>query len=180
MVSGEHLSRDHSASVQEVTAALISRTIDTSSAVLEALYSKPSVLLPHLQNGYLETVATVLTSPATPRQLIRPHVAFLLHHFIKAYPTTINTVVERCLWPFLLFTKARKKTSSAVWDIIESEDCSEEAAGFALLRGCLSVVRELERNYVAPHDEGAPDHGLQILVDIDIALANRIAGTPKY
>ena len=147
--------------------------------MLEALYSKPSALLPRVKNGYLEATATVLSSPATPRQLIRLHVTFLLHHFVEAYPSTTNVVVERCLWPFLLFTKARQKTSSAVWDILESEDCSGEVTDFQLLRGCLVVLRGLEQNAVASHDEGASDHGLQKLAIIDIALANRVAGPSK-
>lgn len=164
---------------QEISAALASRAVDTSSTVLEALYSKPSALLPHLKKGYLEATATVLSSSATPRQLIRLHVTFLLHHFVKAYPSAISVVVERCLWPFLLFTKAKQKTSYAVWDILESEDCSDEVADFQLLRGSLVVLRGLEQNAVASHDEGASDYGLQKLATIDIALANRIAGPFK-
>ena len=164
---------------QEIAAALISRTIDTSSTVLEALYSKPSALLPHLQKGYLEAIIVVLSSLTTPRQLIRLHLTFLSHHFINAYPSTVNIVVERCLWPFLLFTKAKQKTSSAVWDILESEDCSDEVTDFQLLRGCLATVRELEQNPVTSQDEGSSDPGLQKLAVIDVALANRIAGVLK-
>jgi len=162
-----------------VGAALLSRTIDTSSTVLEALYSKPSSLLPHLENGYIEAISAVLSSPATPRQLIRLHVTFLSHHFAREYPTTIKIVVERCLWPFLLFTKAKQKTSAAVWDILESEDCSDGLTEFQLLRGCLVVIRDLEQNFVATEDERTSDPVLQKLAAIDIALANRIAGILK-
>lgn len=162
---------------QEIGAALISRTIDTSSTVLQVLYSKPSILLPHLENGYLEAIAAVLSSPATPRQLIRLHVTFLSHHFVKTYPTTVKVVVERCLWPFLLFTKAKQKTSAAVWDILDSGDCGDDITGFQLLRGCLVVIRDLEENFVATQDQGDSDPGLQKLAAIDVALANRIAGT---
>jgi len=161
---------------QEIGAALTSRTIDTSSTVLEVLYSKPSALLPHLQKGYLEAIAAVLSSPATPRQLIRLHVTFLSHHFVKTYPTAVKAVVERCLWPFLLFTKAKQKTSAAVWDILDSEDCSDDLTEFQLLRGCSVIIRDLEENFVATQDEGDSDPGLQKLAAIDIALANRIAG----
>jgi hypothetical protein len=93
------------------------------------------------------------------------------------YTKNINAVVERCLWPFLLFTKARQKTSSAIWDILESEDCSDKVTDSKLLRGCLATVRDQEQNFVASQDEGAPDTVLQKLAAIDIALANRIAGT---
>lgn len=144
--------------------------------MLEVLYSKPSALLPHLKEGYLEAIAAVLSSPATPRQLIRLHITFLSHHFAKAYPTTAKVVVERCLWPFLLFTKGRQKTSSAVWDILDSEDCSDGLTEFQLLRGCLVIIRDLEENFVAIQDEGDSDPGLQKLAAIDVALANRIAG----
>jgi len=161
---------------QEIGAALISRTIDTSSTVLEVLYSKPSALLPHLEKGYLEAMVAVLSSPATPRQVIHLHVAFLSHHFVKTYPTTVKVVVERCLWPFLLCTKAKQKTSAAVWDILDSEDCSDDLTEFQLLRGCLVIIRDLEENFVATQDEGDPDPGLQKLAAIDAALANRIAG----
>lgn len=88
-------------------------------------------------------------------------------------------VVKRCIWPFLLFTKAKQKTSSAAWDILESEDCSDEIADFPLLRGCLAIVRELEQKVVASQDEGDSDPGLQKLAAIDIALASRIAGAIK-
>ena len=161
---------------QEIGAALISRTIDTSSTVLEVLYSKPSALLPHLEKGYLEAIAAVLSSPATPRQLIRLHVTFLSHHFVKTYPTTVKVVVERCLWPFLLFTKAKQKTSAAVWDILDSEDCSDDLTEFQLLRGCLVTIRDLEENFIATQDEGDSDSELQKLAAIDVALANRISG----
>ena len=144
--------------------------------MLEALYSKPPSLLPHLENGYLEAIAAVLSSPATPRQLVRLHVAFLSHHFSKKYPSAIKVVVEQCLWPFLLFTKAKQKTSAAVWDILESEDCSDGLTEFQLLRGCLVIIRDLEENFVATQDERDPDPGLQKLAAIDVALVNRIAG----
>lgn len=136
-------------------------------------------MLPHLEKGYLEAVATVLSSPTTPRQLIRIHVTFLCHHFVKTYPATIKIVVERCLWPFLLLTKARQKASAAVWDILDSEDCSDDLNEFQLLRGCLVLIRDLEENFVATQDEGDPDSGLQKLAAIDIALAGRIAGMFK-
>ena len=134
-------------------------------------------MLPHLEKGYLEAVAVVLSSPSTPRQLIRLHVTFLSHHFSKTYPNLIKVVVERCLWPFLVFTKAKQRTSAAVWDILESEDCSDELTEFHLLRGCLVIVRDLEQNFVATRDEGASDPALQKLAAINVALAGRIAGT---
>ena len=144
--------------------------------MLEALYSKPPALLPYLEEGYLEAVAAVLSSPATPRQIIRLHVTFLSHHFAKKYPSTTKVVVERCLWPFLLFTKAKQKTSAAVWDILESEDCGDGLTGSQLLRGCLVTIRDLEQNFVATKDEGASDPGVQKLIAIDVALANRVSG----
>jgi len=147
--------------------------------VLEALYSKPTALLPHLEKGYLEAVATVLSSPATPRQLIRLHITFLSHHFVKTYPRTAKVVVERCLWPFLLFTKAKQKTSAAVWDILESEDCSDDLTEYQLLRGCLAVIRDLEQNFVATNDQGVSDPGTQKFAAIDVGLANRISGMPN-
>jgi U3 small nucleolar RNA-associated protein 10 len=175
MVLGDQWSNHRSSFLQEVTAALISRTVDTNPTVLEALYSNPRALLPHLKEEYLEAVATVLSSPTTPRQLIRLHVDFLSHHFVEAYPGTIDAVVGQCLWPFLLFTKAKQKTTLAVWDILESEDCSDKVTESQLLRGCLIIVRELEQNFVASHNE-ASDVGLQRLAAIDVALAGRIAG----
>ena len=144
--------------------------------MLEALYSKPPSLLPHLEKGYIEAIAAVLSSPATSRQLIRLHITFLSHHFSKEYPSAIGIVAVQCLWPFLLFTKARQKSSAAVWDILESEHCSDGLAEFQLLRGCLVVIRDLEENFVANEDEGASDPLLQKLAAVDIALANRIAG----
>lgn len=144
--------------------------------MLEALYSKPSALLPYLERGYLEAVSAVLSSPATPRQLIRLHITFLTHHFVMTYPTTVKVVVERCLWPFMLFTRTKQKTSTAVWDVLDSEDCSDRLTEFQLVRGCLVIIRDLEENFVATKDEGDPDPGLQQLAAIDIALANRIAG----
>lgn len=147
--------------------------------MLETLYSKPSTLLPHLQKGHLEAIAAVLSSPGAPRQLIRLHVTFLCHHFVKTYPATIKVVVEQCLWPFLLLTKAKQKTSAAVWDILDSEDCSDDLTEFQLLRGCLVTIRDLEENFVATQDEAEPDPGLQKLAAINIALTSRIAGMSK-
>lgn len=143
--------------------------------MLEALYSKPSALLPHLEKGYLEAISAVLSSPATPRQLVRLHATFLSHHFVKTYPTTVKVVVEQCLWPFLLFTKAKQKTSAAVWDILDSENCSDDLTKFQLLRGCLVTIRDLKENFVVTQD-GDSDPGLQKLAIVDVALANRIAG----
>lgn len=87
--------------------------------------------------------------------------------------------MERCLWPFLLLTKAKQKTSSAVWDILQSGDCCDELTDFQLLRGCLAIVRELEQNFVTLQDGGASDRGLQRLAAINVALASRIAGVFK-
>jgi U3 small nucleolar RNA-associated protein 10 len=133
-------------------------------------------VLPHLQKGYLDAIATVLSSPTTPRQLTRIHLTFLSHHFVKAYPSTVNVVVERCLWPFLLFTKAKQMTSSAVWDILGSEGCSDEITDFQLLRGCPALVCELERNFAASQGEGGSNPGLRKLAAIGAALASRISG----
>lgn len=144
--------------------------------MLEALYSKPSALLPHLEKGYLEAVATVLSSSVTPRQLIRLHITFLSRHFVKTYPGTVRIVVEQCLWPFLLFTKARQKTSAAVWDILESEDCSDDLTEYQLLRGCLVIIRNLEQIFAVTEDQGDSDPGVQNLAAIDVGLANRISG----
>ena len=76
----------------------------------------------------------------------------------------------------MLFTRTRQKTSTAVWDVLDSEDCSDHFTEFQLIRGCLVIIRDLEENFVASKDEGDPDPGLQQLAAIDIALANRIAG----
>ena len=88
-------------------------------------------------------------------------------------------MVERCLWPFLLFTKAKQKTSSAVWDILESEDCSSKVTDSQLLCGCLAIVREREQNFLSPQDGGDSNPGLQTLAAIDLALASKIAGVSK-
>lgn len=87
--------------------------------------------------------------------------------------------MERCLWPFLLFTKAKQKTSTAVWDILGSEDCSDEVTDFQLLRGCLAIVHDLEQNFVAFQDEEGSSPELQKLAAIDVALAGRISGVFK-
>jgi U3 small nucleolar RNA-associated protein 10 len=80
-----------------------------------------------------------------------------------------------------MFSKPRHKTTAAVWEVLESEVCSEEITKHELLGGCLDAVRWEEGKDKPPtdgeEDEAANRHSnVDTMARVDLALANRIAG----
>jgi U3 small nucleolar RNA-associated protein 10 len=91
--------------------------------------------------------------------------------------------VDECLWPFLMFSKTRHKTTAAVWEILESDECSEGIAKFELLGGCLDAVRweEGKDNVTDDRDEAKDGQSsVDTMVRVNLALSNRIAGNSSY
>ncbi|PFH46286.1 hypothetical protein AMATHDRAFT_155738 [Amanita thiersii Skay4041] len=134
--------------IESIKSALISRIQDTDTQVLEALYEKPSVILPvFLKNtNYVETLVQCLCSETSKptRHVLRMHFNFLINTFCpQADQATVTDVFYRVLFPFLLFSKPRQRTADMVWDILK-EDSTD--LSYMPLNGCAAVVEEEKSN----------------------------------
>ncbi|GLB44223.1 putative U3 small nucleolar RNA-associated protein 10 [Lyophyllum shimeji] len=138
------LSRDSLASdeMESIHSALVARVQDTNQAVIDALYSHPQTLLPVFREAartYIDRLSGVLSAPgAKPkRSLVRAHLTFLATHFCPANMSHMDSVFQRIMFPFLLFSKPRQHTAEVVWDIISSQKDSEVHEWLA---GCAAIV----------------------------------------
>ncbi|EPQ56067.1 hypothetical protein GLOTRDRAFT_129071 [Gloeophyllum trabeum ATCC 11539] len=163
--------------LQAIHLALLTRIHDSNISVLETLYSQPTLLLPILtqhKDTYLSTLSAVLLSNNTPsRPVIRLHIAFLCHHFCKANPSANREAFEKVLFAFLLFSKPRQRTATAVWEIIGAPEGQEGIGGYELLGGCVDAVQWEMSKQGASESEGK---SAQTMGSTNLALASKIAG----
>ncbi|KZT23010.1 hypothetical protein NEOLEDRAFT_1180414 [Neolentinus lepideus HHB14362 ss-1] len=164
------------ADLESIHLALLTRIHDTSLGVLETLYSQPTLLLPIIsqhKDTYISTLSTVLLSNSVPsRQVIRLHLTFLCHQFCNANPNTSREVFEKVLFAFLLFSKPRQRTASAVWEIIGAQEAARGIGSYELFGGCVDVVQWEMGNQDAGEGEGK---SVQAMSKVNLALALKVA-----
>jgi U3 small nucleolar RNA-associated protein 10 len=171
--------------------AFLARVHDSSVAVLKALYSEPSALLPVLLSdtpAFIEAVSGAVTAKPshTSRAILRAHISFLTLHFL---PVVSQDVVEdafsRAIFPFLLFSKPKFRTAQAVWEIVEAAQKNAPESGLARcesLEGCVEIIREEERRFLseakARKDKSVPSafENVDVMRRINLAVASRMAG----
>ncbi|KAJ7452113.1 hypothetical protein B0H11DRAFT_1742292 [Mycena galericulata] len=155
------------AELQSTRAALVARVQDTSSIVLNALYSAPSAIASVFLDDpktYLEYLSVALMGSKPKRQLLRLHLVFLATHFCPAAtPALVEDVFHKVLFPFLLFSKARQHTADVVWEIIEQHP----AMHYDLLSGCANVWRSEKGKVEA--------EGTEKMAGMNQAIASKIA-----
>ncbi|KAF9078300.1 armadillo-type protein [Rhodocollybia butyracea] len=128
--------------LESMSDALLARTVDSDITVLEALYDHTdqgsgfeSVILSTKHNAsyYLELLSGVLfPAPSVDtsevikppkRAVVKAHLAFVVKYLTTAQPTWNsdwnNDVFHRIVFPYLIYSKPRGKTTDAVWEILK-------------------------------------------------------------
>jgi U3 small nucleolar RNA-associated protein 10 len=164
---------------------------DSSFAVLEALYSEPSVLLPVLLSdpaAFVKAVSEVVTAKPsqTSRAILRAHLSFLALHFLpQVSPEVVDDAFSHVIFPFLLFSKPKSRTAQAVWEIVETAQNSAPEAGLAhceSLKGCIDILKEEERQFLdkaeALKDKSVQSafQNVEVMRKVNLGVASRMAG----
>ncbi|KAG6857013.1 hypothetical protein H0H87_010685 [Tephrocybe sp. NHM501043] len=154
---------------KSIHSALLARVQDTNQGVIDALYSKPAIIVPVLSGDaetYLAYLSTTLCGPSSKpkRNLLRAHLTFLATHFIPANAFHMEGVFQKIFFPFLLFSKPRQHSAEVVWEIITSQIAS---GSHEWLAGCASIV----------NDERAKDTAdpVEKMSNINSAFSSQIA-----
>ena len=171
--------------------AFLARVHDPSVAVLNALYSEPTALLPVLLSdtpAFIKAVSGAVTAKPshTSRAILRAHISFLALHFL---PVVSQDVVEdafsQAIFPFLLFSKPKFRTAQAVWEIVEAAQKNAPESGLARcesLEGCVEIIREEERRFRREAKARKDKSGqlafenVDVMRRINLAVASRMAG----
>ncbi|KAL6308934.1 hypothetical protein BKA93DRAFT_724934 [Sparassis latifolia] len=184
MLSNTDLSVSDRASV---ASTLLSRAGDTSAAVIEALYAQPSVLLPVLLGGaagYISSLTQALHPKRSPaRNLIRLHVTFVTNYFFSVARAKdeglATTLFYQVVFPFLLFSKPKQKTTSMVWNIIEErEKDRHDVMGigrYSVLGGCVDAVRWEQAKQDQEGQYYDEDRHVELLTKLNLALTSKLA-----
>ncbi|KAI5990429.1 hypothetical protein EDD15DRAFT_2388798 [Pisolithus albus] len=115
--SAGSLSSSDMASIQS---ALLGRIYDPHYSVLQALYASPdlflsTVTLSTTPKKLLDAIISQLLPTPPARSILHAHVEFLAGPFVKAHPELLAEVQQDALFPFLLASKAKFRTSCGVW-----------------------------------------------------------------
>jgi U3 small nucleolar RNA-associated protein 10 len=164
---------------------------DTSIVVLNALYSKPSVLLPVLlpdPSTFIRAITEAVTAkPAQgSRAILRAHLSFLALHLLPAVSQdVVEDAFSRAIFPFLLFSKPKFRTAQAVWEIVEAAQNGTPEAGLARcesIEGCVEILKEEERQFLekakARKDKSSLSafENMEVIRRVNLAVASRMAG----
>ncbi|KAI5117129.1 hypothetical protein M0805_007713 [Coniferiporia weirii] len=134
-VDAQELSATELSTLQD---ALRARVYDASPTVLDTLYATPAPLILLLAApGALTELANSLTAQSAPRAVLRAHLAFFCNAFYSAQPTLGMQVLLALVFPNALFSKARAKTATSVWEIVNASDLG----GHKLLKGTKDIVK---------------------------------------
>jgi U3 small nucleolar RNA-associated protein 10 len=164
---------------------------DPSVAVLNALYSEPSALLPVLLSDtpeFIKAVSGAVTAKPsqTSRAILRAHISFLALHFLPVVSQDfVEDAFSRAIFPFLLFSKPKFRTAQAIWEIVEAAQKNAPESGLARcesLAGCVEIIREEERRFLseakARKDKSVPSafENVDVMRRINLAVASRMGG----
>jgi hypothetical protein len=85
-------------------------------------------------------VASLSPASQPPRALVRTHLAFLASHLCPVVDdNSLGDIFHKIFFPFLLFSKPRKRTAETVWEIISEVDSG--MGKYELLAGCFDIWR---------------------------------------
>lgn len=163
-----HLEIPLTTSQESACSALLARTQDTESSVLEALYSKPAVLGPVLldhSETYLTELSTLIQNSKPKRSVLKAHLTFLMSHFSPK--AGLKDVFHLVLFPLMLYSKPRQHSVELVWDAIENNVPKTGAGCYELLNGCGEI-------WAATKADGATDIQ-EKLATFNMTMASRIA-----
>ena len=160
--------------------------------VLEALYSDPVVLLPLLLSDpstFVKTVSEAVASKPVQasRAILRMHLSFLAFHLLPAVSEdVVEEAFSHAIFPFLLFSKPKFRTTQAVWEIVEVAQKNAPDAGLARcesIQGCSEILKEEERHFLEQaqtqkgNKPGPSAFGnIDVMRRVNLAVATRMAG----
>lgn len=123
-----------------IRSALFGRVYDPHQSVLEALYHSPDIFLQVVTpttppQKLLDAIVSQLQPTPPARAVLQAHAAFLAGPFSASYPELHTVVQQDALFPFLLASKAKFKSSRGVWEAVK------ESGGFQTgwVKGCVEV-----------------------------------------
>lgn len=176
---------------ESLRSAFLARVHDSSVAVLNALYSEPSSLLPVLLSDppeFIKAVSGAVTAKPshTSRAILRAHISFLALHFLPVVPQDlVEDAFSRAIFPFLLFSKPKFRTAQAIWEIVEAAQKNAPESGLARcesFEGCVEIIREEERRFLgeakARKDKSVPSafENVDVMRRINLTVASRMGG----
>ncbi|KAG9310969.1 hypothetical protein JVU11DRAFT_8847 [Chiua virens] len=172
------LSAPDMASIQS---ALLGRIYDTHAGVLQALYDSPDLFLSTIvpttsPQQLLDIVSSQLLPTPPARAVLLTHVGFLAGPFVKAYLNLTSAIQHTVLFPFLLASKTKFRTTRGVWEAIK------ESGGFQTgwLRGCVDIwdkASYLGEKEAPENDKDGNDGGDEKICGVNLDVAAKIAAS---
>ncbi|KIJ18295.1 hypothetical protein PAXINDRAFT_97715, partial [Paxillus involutus ATCC 200175] len=164
--------------MSSIRSALLGRLYDTHPGVLQALYASPDVFLSTVsQDTSPQKLLDIITSQLQPtppaRTVLYAHAAFLAGPFIKAHPDCSAAIQQTALFPFLLASKPKFKTTRGVWEAIK------EGGGFQTgwLRGCVDIwdrASLLSKRH-SDNEKEESDESVERICEVNLGVADKIA-----
>ena len=130
---------------------------------------------------YIRSLTTALHEAGTAlgRNAVKAHMTFVIAY---VYPALVQDgkqdlafqVIADVIFPFLLFSKPRQKTASAVWDLMAANGAAENSVGKSdLLGGCVDAMKWQENKKTLTNGDGT--HSVDAMARFNIAIASKIA-----
>jgi U3 small nucleolar RNA-associated protein 10 len=158
---------------ESIRNALVSRIQDNDISILEALYENAAItpIISSDPQAYISSLSLAIGTTEKPkRNFLRCHLTYLTSHFwTTADVSTQELIFHQLIFPFLLFSRPRRKTVELVWEII-GNDLSQPLGSSVgdWLAGCAALVKTEE----AP--EGSDS--INNLNQMNLSISARIAG----
>jgi len=154
-----------------VHSALLTRVQDTSTQVLDALYTNPVLVIPIFSRNSETFIAHLVSSLCSAgskpaRALLRTHFTFLASHFCPTVePSVVGELFHKIFFPFMLFSKPRQRTAETVWETISDSEAAGGLGKYELLGGCACLWKETNNTNL-----------VEKMGALNLALASKIAG----
>jgi U3 small nucleolar RNA-associated protein 10 len=158
---------------ESIRNALVSRIQDNDISILEALYENAAItpIFSSDPQAYISSLSLAIgTTEKLKRNLLRCHLTYLTSHFwITAEVSTQELIFHQLIFPFLLFSRPRRKTAELVWEIIGNDLPQPLGSSVAdWLAGCAALVKTEEAA------EGSDS--INNLNQINLSISAKIAG----
>jgi U3 small nucleolar RNA-associated protein 10 len=143
--------------------AVLARLEDTHPSVISEIYKYSNTLLNAIPaQSLLTSIQRSVRTEDFSRASFRSHLSFLAGDFSVRHPPLMNQIFCEIIAPFLLFTKPRQKTASALWEVL----ADSPLGNYELLKGCAPIMSDIQ---------GKEDSSVR-MGQIDVIISGRIAG----
>lgn len=156
--------------------ALLGRLGDSNPKVVEAVYSLPDVLNDARVVNRVDLIARVravlhpdaVEGEAPSRAVIAQHLAYFAH---INDATHAMDVFEALYAPYLLVSKAKRKTAMVAWNSLTKS----ESAVSTLVKGCQETIQVYEAR-----DDEDDRKDLEAMTELNVVLAGKIACAYRF